>query len=172
MALLNGLAGLIGGEQPVKKLTPLQKDLWNDFAEKNYKSGTDTDKLFASFSKKHKNIPIDALRLELQNELSSVKDKAFDNAQVATGIENINTGMKFLKYKMPDGSALYKEQLPVTPKTNLDITQYVPSDIKSLNWDETNNLPYYTDPQSGDIKYVPQHYIHLPRFRPAIGLTK
>lgn len=172
MALLNGLSAFIGGEQPVKKLTPSQKDLWNDFAEKNYKVGTDTDKLFASFSKKHKDVPLDVLRLELQNELSVAKGLAANNAQNAVGIENVNTGMKFLKYKMPDGSALYKEQLPVAPKTNLDITQYVPSDIKSLNWDETNNLPYYTDPQSGDIKYVPQHYIHLPRFRPAIGLTK
>lgn len=45
------------------------------------------------------------------------------------------------------------------------LSNKVPAEIKSLEWDAKANLPYYIDPQSGDSKYVAKELFYLPRFR-------
>ena len=45
------------------------------------------------------------------------------------------------------------------------LSNKVPAEIKSLEWDDKTNLPYYIDPKSGDSKYVAKELFYLPRFR-------
>ena len=45
------------------------------------------------------------------------------------------------------------------------LSNKVPAEIKSLEWDAKANLPYYIDPKSGDSKYVAKELFYLPRFR-------
>lgn len=58
---------------------------------------------------------------------------------------------------------------PVTGKQYSNIpqsmmTSYVPNDIKELQWDASANLPYFTDPYSGDLKYTNKENYFSPRF--------
>ena len=45
------------------------------------------------------------------------------------------------------------------------LSNKVPPEVKSLEWDAKANLPYYIDPQTGDSKYVAKELFYLPRFR-------
>jgi len=157
---------LTGDDNPKGKLSAQQKDAWNEFAQKNYKPGISADVLLSSFARQRKDIPIEALKNELNAELSDVKRIASSNSQTAPGVENVNNGFMFLKYKMPDGKAYYKSELPQNPLASPVQPPYVPPEVQSLDWDEQAQLPYYKDPGTGDIKYVPKEYLHLPRFKP------
>ena len=52
------------------------------------------------------------------------------------------------------------------------LSNKVPAEIKSLEWDAKANLPYYIDPQSGDSKYVAKELFYLPRFRRSNALLE
>lgn len=52
------------------------------------------------------------------------------------------------------------------------LSNKVPAEIKSLEWDAKANLPYYIDPASGDTKYVNKEMFYLPRFRRSNALME
>ena len=73
--------------------------------------------------------------------------------------ENTHTGGVIPPFVDKSGMAAQ----PVAPVGML--SNKVPAEIKSLEWDAKANLPYYIDPKSGDSKYVAKELFYLPRFR-------
>lgn len=51
------------------------------------------------------------------------------------------------------------------------LSNKVPLYVKSLEWDESAQLPYYIDQQSGDMQYVNKDLFHSPRFQSTRGAT-
>jgi hypothetical protein len=49
------------------------------------------------------------------------------------------------------------------------LTDKVPLYVKSLEWDDKANLPYYVDEKSGDTQYVAKDLFYSPRFNPNRG---
>lgn len=49
------------------------------------------------------------------------------------------------------------------------LSSNVPSYVKSLDWDDKMNLPYYTDEKTGYIQYVPKDLFYSARFNPNRG---
>jgi hypothetical protein len=80
--------------------------------------------------------------------------------------ENTHVGGVIPKFVDPLG----KPAQPVAPVGML--SNRVPAEIKSLEWDAKANLPYYIDPQSGDSKYVAKELFYLPRFRRSNALLE
>lgn len=76
--------------------------------------------------------------------------------------ENTHTGGIVPQFVDPSGRpALPPESVaPVGMLSNK-----VPAEIKSLEWDDKAKLPYYIDPASGDTKYVNKELFYAPRFR-------
>ena len=73
--------------------------------------------------------------------------------------ENTHTGGIVPQFVDPSGMPAQ----PVAPVGML--SNKVPAEIKSLEWDAKANLPYYIDPKSGDSKYVAKELFYAPRFR-------
>lgn len=55
--------------------------------------------------------------------------------------------------------------IPTQPNNIQGLNSYVPPEVNDLQWSTEANLPYYTDPQSGDIKYTTPSNFYLPRFK-------
>lgn len=45
------------------------------------------------------------------------------------------------------------------------LNSFIPKEVTSLEWDSDKNLPYYLDPNSGDIMYTKPENFYLPRFK-------
>jgi hypothetical protein len=45
------------------------------------------------------------------------------------------------------------------------LSNKVPLYVKSLQWDDQSNLPYYIDDKTGDMQYVAKDLFYSPRFR-------
>lgn len=80
--------------------------------------------------------------------------------------ENTHTGGIVPQFVDPLGMPAQ----PVAPVGLL--SNKVPAEIKSLEWDAKANLPYYIDPRSGDSKYVAKELFYLPRFRRSNALME
>lgn len=80
--------------------------------------------------------------------------------------ENTHTGGIVPQFVDPSGVPAQ----PVAPVGLL--SNKVPAEIKSLEWDAKANLPYYIDPRSGDSKYVAKELFYLPRFRRSNALME
>lgn len=80
--------------------------------------------------------------------------------------ENTHTGGIVPQFVNPSG-------LPAEPVAPVGmLSNKVPAEIKSLEWDAKANLPYYIDPKSGDSKYVAKELFYAPRFRRSNALTE
>lgn len=84
--------------------------------------------------------------------------------------ENTHTGGVVPPFVDPAGKPVVGPAQVVAPAGML--SNKVPSEIKSLEWDTKAGLPYYIDPQSGDTKYVNKELFYLPRFRRSNPLTE
>lgn len=102
-------------------------------------------------------------------------DKMFNNnAHMGIGDEGMHGEMQQGGYQKPNIS--YQQGQVLATRKQLDqgmspytgpisaVNRYVPPEIDSLDWDPTQQLPYFQDPQSGDMIHVPNSYISLPRF--------
>ncbi len=59
-------------------------------------------------------------------------------------------------------------QAKLPPNTIMDI-RHIPSYVKELSIDESNNVPYYKDESNGDIQYVHPDIFRSSRFNPNRG---
>jgi hypothetical protein len=76
--------------------------------------------------------------------------------------ENTHTGGVVPPFVDPAGRP-YMPPKDVAPVGML--SNKVPSEVTSLEWDDKANLPYYIDPKSGDSKYVAKELFYSQRFR-------
>jgi hypothetical protein len=77
--------------------------------------------------------------------------------------ELTHVGNKIPQFVDASGKPLPKNFTPVPAH---QINQQVPSYVKELEWDETANMPFYKDSQSGDIKYVNRDLFFTDRYNP------
>lgn len=81
--------------------------------------------------------------------------------------ENIHTGGKIPKFYDDAG----REVTNLPPSDIGPLPTKVPSYVKSLEWDDKKNLPYYVDEKTGYMQYVPKDMFYSPRFNPNRGQT-
>lgn len=81
--------------------------------------------------------------------------------QLVSG-ENTNVGNSLPAYKDAQGNLLPDTWTPVPQNS---IKSYIPPSVTDLQWSEESNLPYYMDPNSGDIVYTNRSNFDLPRFQ-------
>jgi hypothetical protein len=83
--------------------------------------------------------------------------------------ENTYVGNQLPVYRDVYGNILPDNPTPVSPVL---ASSYVPAGIDSLEWSTDTNLPYYSDPQTGDMKFVQESLFYSPRFNKNRGLSK
>jgi len=81
--------------------------------------------------------------------------------------ENIHTGGKIPKFYDNAG----REVTGAPPPEVGTLPTKVPKYVKSLEWDDQKNLPYYVDEKTGYMQYVPKDLFYSPRFNPNRGQT-
>lgn len=83
--------------------------------------------------------------------------------------ENTHVGNQIPKYI---DAATGKELVAGSIQPQAGSTNYnVPSYVKSLEWDDRANLPYYIDEKTGDLTYVAKDLFYSPRFRRPTPIT-
>lgn len=82
--------------------------------------------------------------------------------------ENTNVGNQLPTYRDAQGNILPDTWSPI-PQSS--INNYIPPSVTDLQWSSDANLPYYTDPNSGDMVYTNRDNFYLPRFQKNRGQT-
>jgi hypothetical protein len=89
--------------------------------------------------------------------------KAFARRKGHINAESTHVGGELPKYVDASGKPLSKDFSPIPMSM---VSPKVPAYVKELEWDEANNMPYYVDNQSGDMKYVQRDLFFTDRYNP------
>lgn len=117
-----------------------------------------------------KNTPVGTYKTQAQVNDANVEVKRFSTAR------NLGIGENAYVAKKPgDPIVPYTDGRtgqPYQPSSNIpkyNISTYIPPEITSLSFDTQAQLPYYEDPQSGDMKYTTMENFNLPRFKKPVA---
>ncbi len=89
--------------------------------------------------------------------------KAFARRKGHLAAEATHTGGEIPKFTDASGRPLLKDFSPLPISM---VSPKVPAYVKELQWDEANNMPYYVDNQSGDLKYVQRDLFFTDKYNP------
>lgn len=100
-------------------------------------------------------------------EAANILAKRLGAEHGAFNAESLNVGNKLPRFVDDAGRDI--TGAPQAPASKLPTK--VPAYVKSLEWDDKQNLPYYTDEKTGYIQYVPKEMFYSARFNPQRGKT-